>query len=103
MAGKFATGSAEMLQAVSSMESANQALQGNLSRLQSEVEGVAGNWQGTAATAFATLMAKFDEDGKKLNTDLQQIADAVRGNQQAYQAQEDENQSSMTNILGGLS
>lgn len=102
MAARFQTGSAEMLQAVNSMEEANQALQGNLSRLQSEVEGISGNWVGTAATAFTTLMGRFHEDAAKLNQDLQQIADAVRGNQQAYQAQEDENQSSMSNILNGL-
>jgi WXG100 family type VII secretion target len=102
MAGNFQTGSAEMLQAVQRMEDVNQALQGNLRSLQSEVEGVSGQWVGTAATAFTNLMAKFNEDATRLNSDLQQMAEAVRGNQQAYQATEDAAQSSMSSILGGL-
>jgi WXG100 family type VII secretion target len=102
MAGTFQTGSTEMLQAVQGMESTNQSLQGNLRNLQSEVEQVAGAWKGTAATAFANLMDKFNTDAAALNNDLQQIADQVRGNQQAYQASEDNNSSSMSNILNGL-
>ena len=102
MAGQFTTGSVEMLAAVSSMEQTNQALQGNLKNLQSEVEGVAASWAGTAASAFQSLMAKFNEDALKLNQDLQQIAEAVGSNQKAYQASEDEQHSTMTQILGGL-
>jgi WXG100 family type VII secretion target len=102
MANSFQTGSVEMQQAVSSMEEVNQALQGNLKNLQSEVEQVAGAWRGTASTAFANLMAKFNEDGAKLNQDLAQIAEAVSGSQKNYQAQEDSAQSSMSQILGGL-
>jgi WXG100 family type VII secretion target len=102
MAGQFTTGSQEMLTAVNSMEQVNSALQGNLRNLQSEVEGVASAWQGTAAAAFNNLMMKFNEDATKLNQDLQQIADAVKGNQQQYQQSEDEQHSSMTQILGGL-
>jgi WXG100 family type VII secretion target len=102
MANSFLTGSAEMQQAVSSMEEVNQALQANLKNLQSEVEQVAGAWRGTAATAFANLMEKFNEDATKLNQDLEQISTAVSGNQKTYQAQEDTTHSSMTQILGGL-
>src|ERR1700756_1555539 len=99
MADRFQTGSAEMLQAVKSMEDANQSLQANLRTLQSEVEGISGQWVGTAATAFTNLMDKFHTDATQLNNDLQQISESVRGNQQAYQASEDDNQSSISNIL----
>ncbi|HEY3610495.1 MAG TPA: WXG100 family type VII secretion target [Pseudonocardiaceae bacterium] len=102
MANSFQTGSAQMLQAVKTMEDVNQALLGNLKNLQQEVETVAPAWKGAAAGAFTTLMAKFDEDAAKLNRDLGQIAEAVTGNQKAYQAQEDTTNSQMTNILGGL-
>ena len=102
MAGSFQTGSAEMLAAVKSMEDINAQLQKNLQTLQSEVESVSSAWKGSAATAFNTLMGKFNEDANKLNQDLSQIAEAVGTNQKAYQAQEDSAQSSMTSILGGL-
>ncbi|HYS39424.1 MAG TPA: WXG100 family type VII secretion target [Pseudonocardiaceae bacterium] len=102
MANSFQTGSTEMLQAVKTMEEVNQAMLGNLKTLQQEVEQVAPTWQGAAASAFTTLMAKFDEDAAKLNRDLGQIAEAVTGNAKAYQAQEDTTNSQMTQILGGL-
>lgn len=102
MAGQFTTGSQEMLAAVQSMEEMNQQLQKNLSTLQNEVSEVAAQWRGAAASAFTTLMSQFNDDASKLNTDLSQIADAVRGNSQAYSANEDQAQSSMTSILGGL-
>jgi WXG100 family type VII secretion target len=102
MANSFQTGSAEMLQAVKTMEEVNQAMLGNLKTLQQEVEQVAPAWQGAAASAFTTLMAKFDEDAARLNRDLGQIAEATTGNQKAYQAQEDTTNSAMTQILGGL-
>jgi WXG100 family type VII secretion target len=98
----FQTGSAEMLAAVKSMEEVNQSLQQSLKNLESEVEAVAGAWQGNAATAFNNLMMKFNEDATNLNKDLSQIAEAVTGNNSNYQAQEESAQSSMTSILGGL-
>jgi WXG100 family type VII secretion target len=102
MANQFTTGSAEMLQAVKSMEDVNQSLQGNLKNLASEVEQVASGWKGSAATAFNTLMTKFNEDATKLNQDLQQIAEAVSGNQKNYQQQEDEAAQSVSAIANAL-
>jgi len=103
MAGaQFTTGSVEMTAAVSSMQDVNSQLQNNISQLQSEVEGVVGAWGGDAASAFQTLMVKFHEDATKLNNDLMQISEAVEGNRKAYVAQEQEQHSSMTNILNGL-
>lgn len=102
MANQFTTGSAEMLQAVKSMEDVNQSLQGNLKNLASEVEQVAAGWKGTAATAFNTLMTKFNEDANKLNQDLAQIAEAVTGNQKNYQAQEDQASQSVSAIANAL-
>lgn len=102
MANQFTTGSAEMTSAVQSMQEVNQSLQQHLSQLRSEVEGVVGAWGGDAASAFQTLMTKFDEDANKLNTDLMQISEAVEGNRKAYVQQEQEQHSSMTSILNGL-
>ena len=103
MAGaQFQTGDAEMTAAVQSMQDVNSQLQSNLQRLASEVEGVVGAWAGQAATAFQTLMGKFQDDAKKLNQDLLQISEAVTGNKNAYVQQEQEQQSAMSQILNGL-
>ncbi|HEX3791408.1 MAG TPA: WXG100 family type VII secretion target [Pseudonocardiaceae bacterium] len=102
MAG-FTTGSPELLQAGKQLEDTNQQLMAALNSLEQEVEGVAGAWSGSAASAFQTLMQHFSDDAKKLNTDLDQISQAVTGNAKAYQQQEDESQQSLSSIISGLS
>lgn len=84
------------------MEDVNSQLQSNLRNIASEVEGVAGAWVGSASSAFQTLMNRFHEDATKLNQDLLQISQAVTGNKTAYVQQEQEQESQMNRILGGL-
>lgn len=103
MAG-YTTGAPELQAAAKEMESGNADLMQQLSQLASSVEGVSGAWQGAAATAFHSLMARFSEDAKKLNDSLVQISEQVAGSATAYQAQEEQAQqslSSITNTLGG--
>jgi WXG100 family type VII secretion target len=99
----YQTGDAEMVAAVNSMEETNHQLQQALSTLRGEVEQVMGStWVGTAAAAFQTLMTKFDEDGTKLNNNLRQISEAVTGNKQAYVAQNEQVQQSVSSIASTL-
>ncbi|HKN97625.1 MAG TPA: WXG100 family type VII secretion target [Pseudonocardiaceae bacterium] len=99
---QFTTGSSEMMQGVRSLQEMNEHLQGSLKQLQGEVETVASQWTGSAATAFQNLMMRFNEDATKLNQNLQQMSEAMAGNNQAYQTSEESNQSEMSKLLGGL-
>jgi WXG100 family type VII secretion target len=102
MAG-FATGSPELLQAAKQLEDGNAQLMAALAALSNEVEGIRGAWAGAASQAFNTLMEHFAQDAKKLNDDLNQIAEAVTGNAKAYQAREDEASQEISSIISGLS
>lgn len=99
---QFTTGSSEMMQGVRSLQEMNESLQASLRQLQGEVESIGGSWSGAAATAFQNLMMRFNEDASKLNQNLQQMSEAMTGNNQAYQASEEANQSEMSKLLGGL-
>jgi WXG100 family type VII secretion target len=102
MAG-YEAGAPELKQAAKQMEDANANLQGQLSKLASEVEGIAGSWRGDAHTAFQTLMGRFAEDAKKLNDSLVQIAEQVSLSSTEYEQQEaqaNQSLSQITNILG---
>ncbi|SDN78978.1 WXG100 family type VII secretion target [Lentzea jiangxiensis] len=64
--------------------------QATLRGVRSTVEGLQGMWKGAAATAFTALMARFDEDARKLQEALRAIADQVDGSAAAYARQEEE-------------
>ncbi len=104
MAGGFQTGSAELQKAGQQMMDTNQQLMSNLQSLMGEVEQIQSSWVGSAATAFQTLMQRFADDSKNLNTSLENIATAIDANAKNYAAQEQEAQqsvSAITNALGG--
>jgi WXG100 family type VII secretion target len=104
MAGSFQAGSAELNKASSQMQEANAQLQGNLAKLAQECQQIESSWSGMAATAFQTLMERFQTDAKNLNDSLDQISSAVSSNASNYARQEQEAQQSIskiTNALGG--
>jgi ESAT-6 family protein len=101
MAG-YEAGSAELKQAARQMQDGNGQLQQQLSKLGSEVEGVAGSWAGDAHTAFQVLMGRFHEDATKLNDALVQISEQVGLSATEYESQEAQSQSSISNITNAL-
>jgi len=101
MAG-YTAGSPELRQAAQQMTSANDDLQQQLSKLASEVEGIAGSWAGDAHTAFQNLMGRFHEDAAKLNQSLVQISDQVGLTAQEYDQQEAQAHQSLSNITNTL-
>jgi WXG100 family type VII secretion target len=101
MAG-YTTGVPELIQAGKNMEDANANLQSELSQLAGSVEGIAGAWKGSASQAFTTLMGRFQEDAKKLNDSLQNIAEQIAGSADVYQRQEEEAAQSISAITGAL-
>ena len=98
----YQAGSAELKKAASQMEQANADLMGQLSQLASSVEGIAGQWAGSAHTAFQTLMGRFAEDAKKLNDSLVQIAEQVSLSSDEYVKQEEEASQSLSQITNTL-
>jgi WXG100 family type VII secretion target len=63
------------------------------------VMGLQGQWTGAAATAFTTMMGRFDGDAKKLNAALEAIAEQLAAAGSTYQEQEDSKQ----DVFGNLS
>ena len=77
--------------------------QGTLRNVRSTVDGLAGVWTGAAATAFTQLMARFDDDAKKLQEALRGIAEQVDASSVTYIRQEEEAtnlSSTISNRLG---
>jgi len=94
----------EMAKAAVDVDNVNEESRGALSSLRSALEPLMDNWTGGAATAFQTLMTRFDADAKKLGDALQGISEQLKSSNEAYVRQEEEAAQSMSNIsnvLGG--
>lgn len=94
----------EMAKAAVDVDNVNEESRGVLSSLRSALDPLRDNWRGSAATAFQTLMERFDADAAKLSDALQGISEQLKSSNEAYVRQEEEasqSMSSIANVLGG--
>jgi len=54
------------------------SMDGHLSQLRNSIEATRAGWSGDAAKAFDAVMLRFDEDGRGLNTALQNLGDLLK-------------------------
>jgi len=101
MAG-LATGSQELLTAGQDIVNTGDQIDGILKSLNGIIDAVAGSWSGNAYDAFQVLNTRFDEDAKKLNQALKEIAEQMTGGANLYIQQQEEQSQAMNSILGRL-
>ena len=87
---------ATLHKAANDTRSTRTEVEGDLRRLASLAEELGGQWRGTAASGFQTLMTRFNDDALKLQQALGDIADLLDKEANAHQAN-DEQQSDMIN------
>ena len=102
MAEGFGTTVEEMQRAGKHVFTVNDTVQADLATLRSRLGPLAGAWRGEAATAFVTLMARWDADAKTLNEALRAIGEAIQGSGVRYQAQEEQHTGNLSAIRAAL-
>jgi WXG100 family type VII secretion target len=102
MAEGFGTSVEEMRRAGQHVFAVNDAVQADLATLRGRLTPLAGAWRGEAATAFASLMARWDADARALSEALRAIGESVQGSAASYQAEEDQHASSLSTIRAAL-
>jgi WXG100 family type VII secretion target len=102
MSGQFRTTGEEMRAFAGRIGEVNSQIQGELSRLNSLVESITSGWQGDAANAYHRLQEQWNEDARKLNQVLAEIQSAIEQTSSQYQATEQEQHSSVSNIQAAL-
>lgn len=70
-------------------------------QVRGEIEQLRGFWSGAAAASFATLMARWDEEARKLNEVLVTLEDALAGTERDQAATEESHQQTISG-LGSL-
>lgn len=101
MSGVFATEHGTMMATAGRVDNVNQEVNGELARLRSTVETVAGSWKGQSAVAFGHLMARWNDSARRLSEALSSISDNIRANARAFEATESDN-AAVFNRIGGL-
>lgn len=99
---QFTTTVETMEQASRHVFTVNDAVQGDLSSLRGRLAPLAGSWQGDAFVTFNQLMERWDTNARSLNEALRGIGEAVQISGRSYDAQEQENASSMSRISSTL-
>ncbi|MEV6714307.1 WXG100 family type VII secretion target [Lentzea sp. NPDC051208] len=82
--------------------SVDESTQGTLRQVSGAVDQVGATWKGESATAFKTLMDRFNEDARKLSQALNTIAESIASSADVYARQEEDNKSSISGITARL-
>jgi len=98
----FGTTVEEMQRAGQHVLAVNDAVQADLATLRSRLMPLAGAWRGEAASAFSSLMARWDAEARSLSEALRAIGEAIQGSGRSYQEQEQLQASSLSAIRQAL-
>ena len=99
---RLSTGSQELLTAGQDIVNTGDSIDGILKSLNGIIDSIGAQWQGSAKEAFMTLNTRFDEDAKKLNQALKEIAEQMTGGANLYIQQQEEQSQEMNNIVNRL-
>jgi ESAT-6 family protein len=81
---------AVMHQVAAKFDQANRSLEGMLSRLMRELDGLQSQWVGRGGRSFDQVRLAWAEDQKRLHTALAETASAIRSAGKVYTVTDDE-------------
>ncbi|WP_225953132.1 WXG100 family type VII secretion target [Kibdelosporangium phytohabitans] len=76
---------------------------GHIAQLRNNLAQLEGAWVGEAATAFHSLVGRFNQAADKVLADLQTISESLSTAAKAYGHREEESKSTFTKAEGGFS
>lgn len=100
MSQLFTTESDVMVATAGRVDSTNDEVQGELTRLQGVVDSVRGNWAGQAQVAFDNLMQRYNTAAKELREALTSIAENIRTNAKHFEGTEADNAQAFSSVAG---
>ncbi|WP_293771076.1 WXG100 family type VII secretion target [uncultured Corynebacterium sp.] len=100
MSQLFKTEAEVMVATAGRVDSTNDEVQGELTRLQGVVDSVRGNWAGEAQASFDNLMQRYNNAAQQLREALTSISDNIRSNAQHFSTTESDNAQAFSNVGG---
>jgi WXG100 family type VII secretion target len=102
MSGAFNTTTDVMQKAAQQVQQVSEEINSELRSLESNLAPVASTWKGNAQAAFQQLMERIMSDAQKLTQALTGISESLDSSTKAYSTAEQDNASSISQILQGL-
>jgi len=96
----FRTEADVMLATAGHVDTTNNEVQGELTRLQGVVDGVRASWAGNAQISFDQLMQRWNASGRELREALTSISDNIRHNARGFESMEAQNTQAFTSVGG---
>jgi len=87
---------------IAAVESTKNDIDIHTTRLKNDLSTIGSSWQGAASTQFQSLMDQWDENVRKVNQALQDLADNLRATDSSMRDNESETKNSFSQLLGGL-
>lgn len=82
---------------------AKDSIDQRIATVRGEIEQLGGFWSGAAASSFAQLLSRWDEESGKLNNVLIELEDALRGTEKDQAQAEDDHQQTIAGLGSMLS
>ena len=98
----FKTEADVMVATAGRVDTTNDEVQGELTRLQGVVDSVRANWDGRAQVSFDNLMQRYNTSAQQLREALTSISDNIRSNAHNFDNVQAENAQAFSNVGGGL-
>jgi len=98
----YGTTTEEMARAGQRVLDTDARVQADLAALATQLTPLAGAWRGEAATAFGSLMARWETDARQLSAALRGIGEAITGSGRTYQQAEADGSAALTSIRAAL-
>ncbi|KOV80614.1 WXG100 family type VII secretion target [Nocardia sp. NRRL S-836] len=81
---------------------ADETAQAKIRQVRDAAETVAGSWKGSAHTAFQSLIARFDDDARKVQEALRAIAEQISDTSKVYAQNEQAQEQEISNVTARL-
>ena len=81
---------------------AKSELDGQLGSLRGKLSGIGGQWKGAGSTSFQSVMTRWDDQSRRITGALNDFEANLRSSEQTYNASDEAQSSSFTNLGGRL-
>lgn len=101
MADLIAAEEGALKRGAEAVNTAKAGIDGQVKKVRTELDQVAGFWTGAAAASYTQLLSRWNDETTKLNQVLVTLEDALRGTEKDQAASEESHQQTIGN-LGSL-
>ena len=102
MTQMFKTEAEVMIATAGRVDTTNDEVAAELTRLQGVVDQVRASWTGSAQVSFDNLMNRYDASAQQLQEALTSISENIRSKARNFDSVEAQNQDAFNNVGGGL-